>query len=44
MWQSLLTASVKDLAGIGGAGGGGGGSNSSNGAFIKELEKWYNWL
>lgn len=42
MWQSLLNSSVKDLAGAGGSGGGGGGSDSS--AFIKDLEKWYNWL
>jgi len=32
---------VKDLAGKGGGGGGGGGDPK---AFIKDLEKWYNWL
>ena len=43
MWQSLLGASVKDLAGAGG-GGGGGGDKAERQAFIKELELWYNWL
>lgn len=41
MWQALLDASVKDLAGAGGGGGGGGGNQS---AFIKDLERWYDWL
>jgi hypothetical protein len=40
-WESLKNLSVKDLAGKGGSGGGGGGNN---GQFIKDLEKWYNWL
>jgi len=40
-WQSLLGLSASDLAGTGG-GGGGGSSNTT--AYIKELEKWYNWL
>jgi hypothetical protein len=31
---------VKDLASKGGGGGGGGDPK----AFIKNLEKWYNWL
>lgn len=48
MWQSLLGVSVKDLAGVGGSGGGGGGGGNdksySIGTFVKELEKWYNWL
>ena len=47
MWQSLLQASVKDLAGIGGGGGGGGGGGNNGGdpkAFIHQLEQWYNWL
>ena len=39
-WEALKGLSVKDLAGKG-AGGGGGGNNK---AFIKDLEKWYNWL
>ena len=43
MWQSLKDATAQDLAGLGGSGGGGGG-NKNNQAFIKELEKWYNWL
>jgi len=43
MWQSLKGLSAKDLAGAGGSGGGGGGSNTAK-AFIKDLEKWYNWL
>ena len=40
-WQSLLGLSTKDLASKGGGGGGGGGKNA---AFIKELERWYNYL
>ena len=40
-WQALSQLSAKDLAGAGGGGGGGGGGNK---AFLKELEKWYNWL
>ena len=46
MWQSLLGASVQDLAGAGGGGGGGGGGKKGQdyGNFMKELEKWYNWL
>ena len=43
MWQSLASASVQDLAGAGGGGGGGGGGKDMA-AYIKELEKWYNWL
>ena len=39
-WASLLSLSAKDLAGKGGGGGGGGGDK----AFIKDLERWYNWL
>jgi len=38
-WQALKDLSVKDLAGKGGGGGGG-----DPKAFIKDLEKWYNWL
>ena len=41
-WQALLDLNVKDLAGKGGGGGGGG--NNLDKAFIKELERWYNWL
>jgi len=44
MWQSLLGASVKDLAGKGGGGGGGGGKEDDPATFLKDLEKWYNWL
>ena len=45
MWQSLLNVPVKDFAGAGGGGGGGGGGNTGDiGNFVKELEKWYNWL
>ena len=45
MWQSLLNASVRDLAGAGGGGGGGGGKNAGDyGHYIEQLEKWYNWL
>ena len=39
-WASLAQLSAKDLAGKGGGGGGGGGDK----AFIKDLERWYNWL
>ena len=46
MWKSLQNLSAKDLAGAGGSGGGGGGGSDSeaNKAFLKELERWYNWL
>lgn len=47
MWQSLLGASVKDLAGAAGSGGGGGGGKddaAERKAFIKDLEIWFNWL
>ena len=51
MWQSMLEASLSDLgrtAGPGGGGGGGGsggGSNDDNHAgFMKQIERWYNWL
>jgi hypothetical protein len=40
-WQSLANINAQDLAGTGGGGGGGGGDPK---AFIKELEKWYDWL
>ena len=39
-WRSLLALSAKDLAGKGGGGGGGGDPKP----FIKQLERWYNWL
>ena len=39
-WAALAQLSMKDLAGKGGSGGGGGGDKN----FIKELERWYNWL
>jgi len=41
-WQALAGLSAQDLAGKGGSGGGGGKSDPK--AFIKDLEKWYNWL
>ena len=40
-WQALESLSSKDLANKGGGGGGGGGDPA---AFLKDLEKWYNWL
>lgn len=40
-WKALESLTAQDLAGKGGGGGGGGGDPK---AFIKELEKWYNWL
>ena len=39
-WQALASLSASDLAKKGGGGGGGGGQTP----FIKELERWYNWL
>ena len=46
MWESLLSASVQDLAqkGGGGGGGGGGGKNGNNAAWLADVERWYNWL
>jgi len=40
-WDALASLSAKDLAGKGGGGGGGGGDPK---AFIKDLERWYDWL
>ena len=40
-WNALANLSAKDLAGKGGGGGGGGGDPK---AFIKDLERWYDWL
>jgi len=39
-WKALESLSVADLAKKGGGGGGGGG----NGNFLKDVERWYNWL
>jgi len=37
--------SVQDLASAGGGGGGGGGGGKNKiKAFVKDLERWYNWL
>ena len=46
MWESLLSASVQDLAqkGGGGGGGGGGGKKGNNAAWLADVERWYNWL
>jgi len=43
MWQSLLGASVTDMASKAGGGGGGGGKDK-DAAFIRDVERWYNWL
>ena len=40
-WDALAGLSAKDLAGKGGGGGGGGGDPK---AFLKDLERWYDWL
>jgi len=42
-WNALLNLSVADLAGKGGGGGGGGGDKELAG-FIRDVERWYNWL
>ena len=47
MWQSLASASLKDLgdmAGSGGGGGGGGGGDNNTKGVLKDIERWYNWL
>ena len=52
MWQSLLSATAKDLAGAGGSGGGGGGGKDKGGkgsdagrkSFIEDVERWYNLM
>ena len=47
MWESLLNASVADMAGAGGGGGGGGGGGKDQAArasWIKEVERWYNLM
>jgi len=41
-WQALVNLSVADLAGKGGSGGGGG--NKDIPGFIRDVERWYNWL
>ena len=40
-WDALAGLSAQDLAGKGGGGGGGGGDPK---AFLKDLERWYDWL
>jgi hypothetical protein len=43
MWESLLNASVSDIAGGGGGGGGGGGNKIVDPkAWVKTVERWYN--
>jgi len=42
-WQALADLSVADLAGKGGGGGGGGGNKQIAG-FVRDVERWYNWL
>ena len=46
MWKSLGNTSASDLAGLGGGGGGGGGKDdaAARKSFIKDVERWYNWL
>lgn len=44
MWQSLKDASISDLAKKAGGGGGGGGGNKQIAGFIRDVERWYNWL
>jgi hypothetical protein len=41
-WQALAGLSVSDLAGKGGGGGGGGDKELPG--FIRDIERWYNWL
>lgn len=43
MWQSLKDANLSDLAKKGGGGGGGGGDKEVA-AFIRDVERWFNWL
>ena len=42
-WQAIANLSVADLAGKGGSGGGGGDKEDIAG-FIRDVERWYNWL
>jgi len=44
MWKALKDMSAKDLLSAGGGGGGGGGGSDDMGTFLKDLERWYNWL
>lgn len=44
MWQSLLNASLSDLAQLAGGGGGGGGGKKNDAGFARDLERWYNLL
>ena len=39
-WKALMNLDPSQMAGAGGGGGGGGDPK----AFLKDLEKWYNWL
>ena len=43
-WQSILNLSISDLAKKGGGGGGGGGDKNDIPGFIRDVERWYNWL
>lgn len=46
MWETIANSSIVDLAKLGGTSTTSGGSNTAAeiGAFIKDLERWYNWL
>lgn len=49
MWESLLQASVSDLAGSGGGGGGGGGGGDNSkvvdpSIWVDTVERWYNLM
>ena len=43
LWDAMANASLSDLAKKGGGGGGGGGNKQIPG-FIRDVERWYNWL
>ena len=43
LWERMANAPISDLAKKGGGGGGGGGNKETAG-FIRDVERWYNWL
>jgi len=43
-WQALAGLSLVDLAKKGGGGGGGGGNDKDIAPFLRDVERWYNWL
>ena len=44
MWQSLADSSIKNLVGTASSSSSGGNNSNSANAWLKTVERWYNWL